>query len=303
MKLESMQQALKSCDGQDYDVKVRKKLTSGKVFLVGAGPGDADLLTVKALRLIQSCDVILYDKLVSKAIQDLFPIGTKKFFVGKSKSNHSIPQSQLNQLMVTLANKGHSICRLKGGDPFIFGRGSEEMLVLKKARIQTEIIPGITAASGCSSYAGIPLTHRGVSQGCTFVTGHEKESQSLNQTINWKSLATSNHTLVFYMGLSQINNIYKELSEHGLPSDTPAALIENGCQKTQRVITTTLDNLAIEAQLNQLVSPSIIIIGGVVKLREELQWFEELNTQPLDKTNGIGESMQQTEVFNRQLIA
>ena len=256
-------------------LKMKNKLEQcsnnfGKVFLVGAGPGDSDLLTVKALRLIQSCDVILYDKLVSEDIRGLFPQGSKKFFVGKSKSNHSVPQNQLNQLMVTLAKKGLSVCRLKGGDPFVFGRGSEEMLVLHAAEIETEVVPGITAASGCTSYAGIPLTHRGVSQGCTFITGHAEKSLELN----WKSLATTNHTLVFYMGLGELPKIREELMANGLSSDTPAALIENGSQSSQRVITTDLNNLSQQAKTHRLISPTLIVIGDVVKYREDLEWFE-----------------------------
>jgi len=246
---------------------------NGKVYLVGAGPGDVDLLTVKALRLIQSCDVILYDNLVSAAIRSIFPNGCKKFFVGKSRADHSIPQHNLNQLMVTLAKRGLSVCRLKGGDPLIFGRGSEEMLVLHKAGITTELIPGITAASGCTSYAGIPLTHRGVSQGCTFITGHAEK----NLDINWSSLATAGHTLVFYMGLSQLPNIRKKLLENGLAKETPAALIENGTHQCQRVVTSTLDNLAQDAVALQLTSPTLIVIGKVVKLREQLAWFEDLS--------------------------
>lgn len=249
------------------------KSLHGKVYLVGAGPGDADLLTVKALRLIQTCDVILYDKLVSEGIQALFPQGTKKFFVGKSKSNHSIPQTQLNKLMITLAKKGVSVCRLKGGDPFVFGRGSEEMLELHSAGITTEVIPGITAASGCTSYAGIPLTHRGVSQGCTFITGHAEKNLSLN----WSSLANANHTLVFYMGLSQLPHICQQLVEHGLSKNTPAALIENGTQNCQRVITTCLGNLDQQSKQHLLISPTLIVIGEVVKYRQQLEWFEKLS--------------------------
>ena len=265
----------------------------GKVFLVGAGPGDSDLLTVKALRLIQSCDVILYDNLVSEEIRNLFPQGSKKFFVGKSKSNHSVPQGQLNQLMVTLSSKGLSVCRLKGGDPFVFGRGSEEMLVLHKAGVTTEVVPGITAASGCTSYAGIPLTHRGVSQGCTFITGHAERSLKLN----WTSLATTNHTLVFYMGLSQLSNIRQQLVQHGLSKHTPAALIENGSQTCQRVITASLEELEEQAKEHSFTSPTLIVIGEVVKYREELKWFESIqNTQGFgfEKTNTTKEKVRLT---------
>lgn len=248
---------------------------NGKVYLVGAGPGDVDLLTVKALRLIESCDVILYDNLVSDDIKTLFPAGTKKFFVGKSTNNHSIAQGDLNNLLVTLSRKGMSVCRLKGGDPFVFGRGSEEMLVLRKADVETEVVPGITAASGCTSYAGIPLTHRLIAQGCTFVTGHA--AKDLN--VNWQSLATANHTLVFYMGLSQIPKICEQLNEHGLSLDTPAALIENGTRVEQRVVSGTVATLEQKAKQHQLVSPTLIVIGEVVNFRKQLQWFESTCAQ------------------------
>jgi uroporphyrin-III C-methyltransferase len=252
----------------------------GKVFLVGAGPGDVDLLTVKALRLIENCDVILYDNLVSDEIKALFPSATKKFFVGKSKSDHSIDQQDLNKLMVKLGRRGLSVCRLKGGDPFIFGRGSEEMLTLHEAGIETQVVPGITAASGCSSYAGIPLTHRKVSQGCTFVTGQAAASLK----VNWQSLASLEHTLVFYMGLSQVPDICINLVSHGLSPDTPAALIEKGTQASQRVITTTVSQLQQQAEEHQLISPTLIVIGEVVNYRQQLQWFETM-TPSGDESN------------------
>ncbi len=253
-----------------------KPTRNGDVFLVGAGPGDADLLTVKALRVIQSCDVILYDNLVSEEIKLLFPSATKQFFVGKSKSNHSIDQKDLNKLIVNLSRKGLSVCRLKGGDPFIFGRGSEEMLTLHQAGIETQVVPGITAASGCTSYAGIPLTHRKVSQGCTFVTAQA----ATELAVNWASLAAVNHTLVFYMGLSQLPMISQQLTQHGLAGDTPAALIENGTQSVQRVLTSTVSALAEQAKQQQFVSPTLIVIGEVVNYRQQLQWFEKLANEP-----------------------
>ncbi|MFT4924651.1 MAG: uroporphyrin-III C-methyltransferase [Phenylobacterium sp.] len=253
---------------------------NGRVFLVGSGPGDADLLTVKALRLIQNCDVILYDNLVSEDIKAFFPAASRKFFVGKSMSNHSIDQQDLNKLMVTLARKGLSVCRLKGGDPFIFGRGSEEMLTLHKAGIEAEVVPGITAASGCTSYAGIPLTHRKVSQGCTFITA----AAATALTVNWAALASTNHTLVFYMGLSQLPLICQQLSQHGLSVDTPAALIENGTQSSQRVLTSTVSELAQQASEHQFVSPTLIVIGEVVNYRQQLQWFEKLANEAVELT-------------------
>ena len=256
-----------------------KQRSNGKVYLVGAGPGAIDLLTVKALRLIQNSDVILYDKLVSEEIKSLFPARSKKIFVGKSKHNHSIPQHSLNQLMIKLCRKGLSICRLKGGDPFIFGRGSEEMLSLHEAGITTEIVPGITAASGCSSYAGIPLTHREISQGCTFITGHGENELKLN----WAALAALNHTLVFYMALTRLAFITHQLIEHGLSTTTPSALIENGSQSNQRVYVSNLIKLPEQAKLNQLKSPTLIVIGKVVEFQKQLAWFQ--NTGVLDDTH------------------
>jgi uroporphyrin-III C-methyltransferase len=241
----------------------------GKVFLVGAGPGAQELLTLKALKVIQNSDVILYDNLVSEEVRALFPQGTQKIFVGKSKNNHAIKQQDLNQLMVKLARRNQMVCRLKGGDPFVFGRGGEEMLELHAAGVEVEFVPGITAASGCSGYAGIPLTHRGISQGCTFVTGHAEKDLA----INWSALARLDHTLVFYMGLSQASDISSSLLEHGLSPSTPAALIENGSRLAQRVITTTLQNLPGAALTNQLLSPTLIVVGEVVHLQKQLQWF------------------------------
>ena len=248
---------------------------SGKVFLVGAGPGDPDLLTVKALRTIQSADLILFDNLVSEEIRQLFPEATPCRYVGKAKEKHSIPQKHLNQLLIDEAQQGKIICRLKGGDPFVFGRGSEEMLSLHKAGIAAEVIPGITAASGCTSYAGIPLTHRGISQSCTFVTAHGETA--LN--INWQALAQQQNTLVFYMGLGHCEEIREQLTLAGMSIDTPAALIERGTQMQQRVITGSLKQLPALARQHQLQSPTLIVVGEVVSLAKELQWFSQLPQQ------------------------
>lgn len=241
----------------------------GKVSLVGAGPGDPDLLTVKALRSIEQADVILYDKLVSQPIRALFPASTPAFYVGKAKNCHSIPQEQLNELLLDKATQGFDICRLKGGDAFVFGRGGEEMLHLKQAGIEVELVPGITAAAGCTSYAGIPLTHRGVAQGCTFVTGHAEGE--LN--INWSALAQLHHTLVFYMGLSTVGLIQENLVAHKLDGCTPVALIENGCCAEQRVIRGELHQLADLAIDQQVQSPALIVVGEVVNLAKQLEWF------------------------------
>lgn len=238
----------------------------GKVWLVGAGPGDAELLTLKALRAINSADMIFYDYLVSQDIRALFPKHIPSFYVGKAKNRHSIAQESLNQLLVNQAKQGFNLCRLKGGDPFVFGRGGEELLELRRAGIEAEVVPGITSASGCSTYADIPLTHRGIAQGCTFVTGHGEKSLD----VNWRALAQLNHTLVIYMGLTRAPEIAQQLLAGGLDADTPVAIIENGCRANQRNIISQLDSFAQAAEREQVQSPALLIIGEVVRLREQL---------------------------------
>ncbi len=243
---------------------------AGKVWLVGAGPGDPDLLTVKALRVIQQADLILFDNLVSEEIRALFPAATRAIYVGKIKDDHSIPQQQLNELLVEKARKGLKVCRIKGGDPFVFGRGGEEMLRLKQAGVEVELVPGITAAAGCTSYAGIPLTHRGISQGCTLVTAHGEKSLD----VNWQSLAGLQHTLVFYMGLSRAGMISAELIAAGMNNNTPAALIERGCCPQQRVIRGTLQELEMLVAKHDVQSPALIVVGDVTRLADQLDWFQ-----------------------------
>ncbi len=254
---------------------------TGYVALVGAGPGDPELLTIKALRAIEDADLILFDNLVSDEIRALFPSHTKAIYVGKKKADHCIPQDQLNLFMADKARQGLNICRLKGGDPFIFGRGSEEQKVLHEQGIKTVIVPGITAASGCSAYAGIPLTHRGISTGCTFVTGHLKDGRL---DLNWSQLAGLQHTLVFYMGLGKLAEITDQLIAHGLAADTPAALIENGCTPQQREFNGTVETLPSIAVTEKLQSPSLIVIGEVVSLAAILSWR---TTQPGSITQEI----------------
>jgi len=247
---------------------------SGKVWLVGAGPGDAELLTVKALRAINSADIIFYDQLVSEEICALFPKNTPALYVGKVKNNHSIPQEDLNLLLVNQAQLGLNVCRIKGGDPFVFGRGGEELLALRRAGVEAEVIPGITSASGCSTYADIPLTHRGIAQGCTFVTGHAEKTLD----VNWSALAQLNHTLVFYMGLTRAGDISANLLAGGLAADTPVAIIENGCRKDQRDIISDLKNFPEAVLREHVKSPALIIVGHVVSLKEQLQvevWMQE----------------------------
>ena len=247
---------------------------AGKVWLVGAGPGDADLLTIKALRAINSADIIFYDQLVSEEICALFPKGVPALYVGKVKNNHSVPQEDLNQLLINQAQSGLNVCRIKGGDPFVFGRGGEELLELRKAGVEAEVVPGITSASGCSTYADIPLTHRGIAQGCTFVTGHAEKTLD----VNWNALAQLNHTLVFYMGLTRASDISEKLLAGGLAADTPVAIIENGCRKNQRDIISDLKNFPETVLREQIQSPALIIVGQVVRMKEQLQveaWLSE----------------------------
>ncbi|MBU2884546.1 uroporphyrinogen-III C-methyltransferase [Gilvimarinus agarilyticus] len=250
-------------------MSLNSKMSSqpGKVLLVGAGPGDAELLTLKALKAIESADVIFYDQLVSQEIRALFPKSTPAIYVGKVKNHHSVAQTDLNQMLVEHAKRGLNVCRIKGGDPFVFGRGGEELLTLRQAGCDAEVIPGITAASGCTTAADIPLTHRGVAQGCTFVTGHGEKDLNLN----WQALANLSHTLVFYMGVSKAEHIQTQLLQAGMSGHTPAAFIENGCRKNQRVVTTTVGELFQTGQEHGVQSPALIVVGEVVLMAQQLQ--------------------------------
>jgi len=244
---------------------------SAKVYLVGTGPGDPDLLTVKALRLLQSADVIIYDRLISEAIMDLIPSGTSRIYVGKKSGNHTLPQEDINQLLVNLADSQRTIVRLKGGDPFVFGRGGEEALALARHGIEFEIIPGITAASACSAYAGIPLTHRGLSQGVQMVTGHSQSGEPLK--LDWTTLADVDKTIVIYMGLGNIELICNQLIEAGLDMATPAAAIQNGTTANQQRVLSTLYMLPADTRKAMLQAPVIFVIGKVVSLANTLDWF------------------------------
>ncbi len=238
----------------------------GKVWLVGAGPGDPDLLTVKALRVLQGAELILFDQLVSEEIRSLFPRTVPAFYVGKSKGNHSIAQKDLNALLVKKARQGLKIVRLKGGDPFVFGRGGEELKALLEAGIDAEVVPGITSASGCATAAGIPLTHRGLAQGCTFITAQGEEELNLD----WQSLARLDHTLVFYMGVSQAAMITEKLLANGMPATTPVAVIENGCRPNQREVSGEIVSLSRLIDQQKIKSPAIIVVGKVVGFASQL---------------------------------
>ncbi|HAX5778588.1 TPA: uroporphyrinogen-III C-methyltransferase [Escherichia coli] len=239
----------------------------GEVVLVGAGPGDAGLLTLKGLQQIQQADVVVYDRLVSDDIMNLVRRDADRVFVGKRAGYHCVPQEEINQILLREAQKGKRVVRLKGGDPFIFGRGGEELETLCNAGIPFSVVPGITAASGCSAYSGIPLTHRDYAQSVRLITGHLKTGGELD----WENLAAEKQTLVFYMGLNQAATIQQKLIEYGMPGEMPVAIVENGTAVTQRVIDGTLTQLGELAQ--QMNSPSLIIIGRVVGLRDKLNWF------------------------------
>ncbi|AOE50045.1 siroheme synthase CysG [Kangiella sediminilitoris] len=244
----------------------------GKVYLVGAGPGDAELLTVKALKVLQKADIVLHDALVSDDILEQVRRDATLVNVGKRAKKHSVVQTETNRLLVHYANQGLTVVRLKGGDPFIYGRGGEELLQLVQAGVNYEVIPGITAASGCSSYAGIPLTHREYSQTVMFITAHCKNSED---SLNWQSLAREQQTVVVYMGLLRNETLSEQLIKHGRNASTPIALIENGTLPQQRVITGVLKDLPLLVRQHDIVSPSLIVIGEVAVLANDLGWFEK----------------------------
>jgi uroporphyrin-III C-methyltransferase/precorrin-2 dehydrogenase/sirohydrochlorin ferrochelatase len=243
----------------------------GEVYLVGTGPGDPDLLTFRALRLMQQADVVLYDRLIGEGILNLVRRDARRIYVGKLKNNHTVPQEEISEMLIDLANKGKRVLRLKGGDPFVFGRGGEEIEALSENGIAFQVVPGVTAANGCAAYAGIPLTHRDHAQACVFVTGHEKDGK-LN--LNWDALIQARQTVVLYMGLTSLEAITGGFINHGADPQTPAAVVENGTRAGQRVITGTLDSLLDKTSRAQVKSPALIIVGGVVTLREKLSWFE-----------------------------
>ena len=250
------------------------------VSIVGAGPGDPDLLTLKAARLIGEADVIVYDRLVSDAVLALAPSGTTRIFAGKTAHNHVMPQEDINALLVKLAHSGRKVVRLKGGDPFVFGRGGEEALHLALNGIPFEIVPGITSSAGCAAYAGIPLTHRGLAHGVRFVTGHTKDSGTLD--LDWASLADAETTLVIYMGRTNVRRITRELIAAGLPASTPAAAINKGTTAEQSTLCTTLEGLADRVEEAELTGATLFVIGRVVDLAETLEWFVPVTAGELE---------------------
>jgi len=251
----------------------------GEVYLVGAGPGDPDLLTFRALRLMQRADVVVYDRLVTAPILDLVRRDAEFIYAGKERDKHTLPQESINALLVRLAKEGKKVLRLKGGDPFIFGRGGEEIETLMQNGVAFQVVPGITAAAGCASYAGIPLTHRDYVQSCVFVTGHLKDG---TVNLNWQALAQPKQTVVFYMGLQAVEVLCKELVDHGLAATTPAALVEQGTTQNQQVHIGDLSSLPELVRHKDIKPPTLIIVGDVVTLHNKLKWFEPAGEKTRD---------------------
>ena len=243
----------------------------GEVYLIGAGPGDPDLLTLRAFRLLQRSDVVLYDRLVSPEVMELIPASAERIYVGKRRADHTLPQTDINQLLVEHATQGRRVTRLKGGDPFIFGRGGEEIERLVDAGIPFQVVPGISAANGCSAYAGIPLTHRDHAQSVQFVAGYLKDGSI---DLNWDELIANDKTLVFYMGLKTMPTICANVIAHGMPEDMPIALVEKGTTREQRVLISTLQQLPMRLESIKVSSPSLCIVGRVVQLADKLHWYE-----------------------------
>lgn len=262
-----------------------RRQEQGCVWLVGAGPGDPELLTVKALRLLQQADVVVYDRLISRDVLDLVPDGVSRISVGKAAGNHSMPQQQINELLARLAGGGRRVLRLKGGDPYIFGRGSEEALHLRRCGIRFEVVPGVTAAAACSAYAGVPLTHRGMSRGVRLVTGHLRDDEPVD--LDWRALADPQSTLVVYMGLANLQRIRDELIAAGLPRDTPALAVQNGTLPGQRRVFASLAELPAKVAAAGLGAPLLLVIGHTVSLAQQLDWFiseEDIGDAPVDRS-------------------
>jgi uroporphyrin-III C-methyltransferase len=252
-------------------METQKTLEAGKVWLIGAGPGDPDLLTVKAARLIGQADALVFDHLVGDGIMDLARPDARRIYAGKEASTHTLPQASINRLLVDLAREGLSVIRLKGGDPFIFGRGGEELEALAASGIPFEVVPGITAAAGCAAYSGFPLTHRDHAQAVTFVTGHLKDG---TVNLDWAALARPNQTVVFYMGIGAAGEICRQMIAHGLPASTPAAVIRNGTLPNQQTLLATLGTLPQRIEKSSIKPPALIVVGSVVNLHAKLDWFE-----------------------------
>ena len=279
------QQAIQSALASELSATEQAATPQGEVALVGAGPGDPGLLTLRALRVMQNADVVVYDRLVSDEVLELVRRDAQRIYVGKAAGKAYMPQEDINQLLVDLAQQGKRVCRLKGGDPFVFGRGGEELELLAQHGVRFEVVPGITAAAGCAAYAGIPLTHRNHAQLLTFTTGH---GQNEATATDWDMLARAGQTAVFYMGLNGLPNILRELQAHGVPSERAAAVIEQGTRSNQRVILGTIATLTDQVQQAQVQSPALLIVGEVTRLHEQLRWFNTTAAQAQADSDEIG---------------
>lgn len=262
-------QALVEQQAEQFTAR-RSSTDVGEVYLVGGGPGDPDLLTFRALRLMQRADVVVYDRLIGSPILDLVRPNAERIYVGKKRNSHALPQEEISKLLVRLAREGKRVLRLKGGDPFIFGRGGEEIELLATEGIPFQIVPGITAASGCASFAGIPLTHRDHAQACMFVTGHTKTGRL---SADWASLLQPGQTVVIYMGLAYLADLTADFIAHGADPTLPVAIVENGTRPNQKVASGTLQDIAAVATQGGITGPALIIIGSVVSLRDKLAWY------------------------------
>ncbi|MCC7457618.1 MAG: uroporphyrinogen-III C-methyltransferase [Nitrospira sp.] len=256
------------------------RIAGGKVFLVGAGPGDPDLLTLRAARLLARAQIVVHDHLVGDGVLDLVAPAAERIYVGKQRGRHALAQSEINALLVRLALQGREVIRLKGGDPFVFGRGGEELQALIAHGVAFEVVPGITAACGVASYAGIPLTHRDHAQACVFVTGHLRDGSC---DLDWVALARPRQTVVIYMGLAALPEICRQLVAYGMPAQTPAAVVQHGTSLEQQVVSATLADLGLRVAAAGLQSPCLIIVGEVVRLRAELDWFDSLRAAALQR--------------------
>jgi len=293
--------SLTSMDNKKISARGKSVLNSGEVALVGSGPGDAELLTIRAMRFIEQAEIAIYDRLVSEEILALLPENCERFYVGKEQAKHCVPQDRINEILVEEARAGKKVLRLKGGDPFIFGRGGEEAEYMLEQGVSCHICPGITAASGCTTYAGIPLTHRGVAQGCTFITGHVQNNGLLN--LPWQSLCCPTQTVVFYMGINTLPIIAEKLVENGRDINTPAALIRKGTQPEQKTYRGTIGNLAELVKKHNITPPTLIIIGDVVNqlTTEQLATpgFLDANNYTAQKTSQ--ETDQETKSCEQQV--
>ena len=255
----------------EHRLENKRAKSKGMVFLVGSGPGDPELLTIRALQIMQKADICIYDNLVSKEIKNLVRRDAKFIYAGKLRSNHTLQQDDINKLLIQYARQGKNVLRLKGGDPFVFGRGGEEIEELMSNNISFQIVPGITSANGIAAYSGIPLTHRNHAKSVLFITGHEKDG---TPSYDWQKIVSKEQTLVIYMGLTNIESITRSLIDAGMKKSTPSAIVQDGTTEKQKVIVGMLSNIAKKSRTNNIESPALIVIGDVVALRKKMKWFD-----------------------------